>query len=236
MLFRLPGKFKPRLPFSYSGLPRLSPVLEKWAEVLGQDSRLEEGGEFGDYRIVRFTGTCAVKKPSGARTVPRALLSYDLWVKEEPPFACCFSPKYMAYGIMILYSQAAYGRPDGFSDLEVGREEYLRMVDLVLGRKGRINWLAVRGVKARGTRVKRVEMIGPEIHTMEGFKESLENPEVKIQKMGFVLDRLSWTLADWGGGQLSSPVNPEKGDLLSLLEILEEGLLRGPSMGREELR
>jgi hypothetical protein len=225
MLFQLPGKLGPHLPFPISELPRLPRMLEEMVEVLDSDSKLEDGGEFGEYRVVRFTGTCATKKPSGAKTVPKALLSYDLWVKEDPPFACCFSPRYLAYGIMVMYSQSAYGRPDGFSDLELEREQYLRMTDLVLGRGGRVNWLAVRGVRTGGTKVKRAEMIGPEIHRMQGFRESLEDPGVQIQKMGFVLDSLAWTLANWGGGQLSSPVNPEKPDLLKFLDILEEGIL-----------
>jgi hypothetical protein len=227
MVFKLPsGKLRPRLPFYYSSLPNLTPKLEKWARVLEEDARLEDGGEFGEYHIVKFKGTCNLKKPPGAITVPKAYLFYDIWVKDNPPFACCFSPKYVAYGLMILYSQATYGRPDRFLDLRIEREQYLRMVDLILNRNGKVNWLAVRGVRAGGTRVRRIEMIGPEIHQMQGFRESLENPEVTIQKMGFRLEHLSWTLANWGGGQLSSPQNPENADLLRFLDILEKVLFQ----------
>jgi hypothetical protein len=64
-------------------------------------------------------------------------------------------------------------------------------------------------------------------HEWEWLRASLESPGVQIQKMGFVLEALSWTLADWGGGQLSSPLNPEREDLLRFLDILEKGLLSG---------
>jgi hypothetical protein len=235
MIFLLPRVgLEPRLPFSYSGLPRLSSREEEWARVLGRDSVLEDGGRFGEYRVVRFAGTCATKKPSGAKTVPTALLSYELWVKGggNPPFACCFSPRYLAHGIMLMFSQATYGEPGRFSPRGLRKGDFQGMMELVLGRRGRVNWLAVRGVKAGGGMIRRMEVIGPGIHGMtvrcprcghewEWLRASLESPGVQIQKMGFVLEALSWTLADWGGGQLSSPLNPEREDLLRFLDILE---------------
>jgi len=55
---------------------------------------------------------------------------------------------------------------------------------------------------------------------------------VKIQKMGFSISGILWTIADWGGGQILTPSNPRREDLLEFCDMLEDFLFKQPEKSK----
>lgn len=224
MIFSLAGtKLKPR-KYSYTDLPKLPLGYSEWIRPLGEDSALTLDGEFGEYWKMKFEGTCLTKKPSSATTSPRARLMYSVWQKKDGSFLCCFAPRMYAKGIAVLAAASACGGKPKISEIEVSAEDFHQYARYVLERGGEVKWLALREVSFSGIFAKRFELVGISKSSSSSLGSLLKAAK-EIQKMGFKLEGILWTISSWGGGQILAPVNPGDEVCLKLLDMIQDTIL-----------
>ena len=213
MIFQLPGgDAKPR-KYRLNELPALSGILKKWASVMQEDCKITPIDEIEEFRILKFEGTCTTQKPAGAKTIPTAYLEYRVWQRKDNTFFVVFAPRRYSRAIAILVSAATYGKPNKFSDIEIEKEQYLRLSSYIEQLGGRVNWIVIKSGFG-----KREDFIGPKaqliLEEIRGGRRA-----VSIHKMGFKLQGLQWTVSFWGGGQILNPTDPEESHLLDLRYI-----------------
>lgn len=204
---------------STSRIPELELVKEGRLEFIRQSMSLN---------LFHFSCEFQLPRPLAATSVGYAKMGLELWQQRQGIFMASFNaPKRLSKIAVAMLSQLMYGDPFYIRPYSLTRNDFLKLRELIMEKKGDLKQLIFGGIKnekGQEANITQFRLSGSKLDKMEGFNDLLEH-SAKIKCLGFSVKptlesrEISFRIIDWGGGQFYHPTDPLDHEILEFLQL-----------------
>jgi len=198
-----------------------------------REGKLEFVHEYNGIRLFRFS--CDYKVPkslSGIGQAPFQPLMFELLQRKAGLVTCIQSPKKPSRVAVAVLSYSVFRDPFVISPLRFNTLEFRKLLEVVEKHSGRLSQLSLRWIRSEKGVVRKLEVSGDFGKVLNIDMNTILESTKRVSSMGFVIPSfvgggtLSFRIADWGGGQIYQPSDPQIHEISNLMALLEEAVLK----------